>query len=227
MMMSSDDVEILPARTPSDLDAAGRRAAGVLRAGGVVVHPTETVYGLGGDGTPENNALIARMKDRDVDRPLLLLTPDLDTLRAFLPTVRWPEPAERLARHFWPGPLTLIVQCPGAPRGLGGPGEGVAVRISPHPAVSAIFRHWGRPMTSTSANRSGDPPARTAREGAAICAGFGPSTSRPVLALDGGPSAVGTPSTIVTLVGPRPRLTRPGAVPLNEIREIIPELQEP
>lgn len=223
----NEAVEIVPALEADDLDVAGRRAAAVLRAGGIVIHPTETVYGLGGDGTPESSARIARLKGRDVDRPLLLLTPDLGTLRAFLPDVEWPESAERLAGRFWPGPLTLIVRCPGAPRGIRGPEEGLAVRISPHPVIGAIFRYWKRPMTSTSANRSGDPPALTAEAAVRGCGGQGAALPGPVVALDGGRSAGGVPSTLVALIGPRPRLLRQGPISADEIREIMPELQLP
>ena len=101
--------------------AAVVRAAEVLGAGGIVVHPTETVYGIGGDGTDENNELISRIKHRESGRPLILLVPSLKALRDSFPGLEWPPQAEELARRFWPGPLTLVARCPDAPAGLLGP----------------------------------------------------------------------------------------------------------
>ena len=158
------DVEIVPARSDSDREQAARVAAEVLAEGGLVVHPTETVYGIGGDGTAANNHLISRVKRREPDQPLLLLVPDREVLRLTFEALEWPAEAEKLAGSFWPGPLTIVVRCPGAPDGLIGPRDGLAVRISPDPTVAQLLAVWGRPMTSSSANLAGREPARTLEE---------------------------------------------------------------
>ena len=220
------DVELIGAREPAEVARAAERATEVLRLGGLVLHPTETVYGLGGDGSAANNELIARVKAREVGQPLILLTPDRETLMASFPAACWPDEAERLAQAFWPGPLTLVIPCDSAAAGLLGPDGGLAVRVSPDPVVGMILRSWGRPMTSTSANRSGRPPARTASEALALFedrAHLG--GVEPVLAVDGGPRMGGRPSTIVSLVGTPPRLLREGPIGRAAIRERVPTLE--
>jgi L-threonylcarbamoyladenylate synthase len=143
------------------------------------------------------------------------------------PAARWPDEAERLARAFWPGPLTLVIPCGSAPTGLLGPDGGLAVRISPDPVVGTILRRWGRPMTSTSANRRAEHPARSASEALRLfdrrtdLKGMG----RQVLVIDAGPREGGRPSTIVSLVGGRPRLLREGPIGQEAIRERVPTLE--
>lgn len=221
------DVEVMEAGGQGEVDRAADRAAEVLRLGGLVLHPTETVYGLGGDGSVSNNELIARIKGREVGQPLLLLTPDREALTATFPAVRWPDEADRLAQAFWPGPLTLVVKCDSAPLGLLGPEGGLAVRISPDPVVGAILRRWGRPMTSSSANRSGQPPAGTISAALTLFDGR-PELSgmeRPVLAVDAGPREGGRPSTMVSLVGPFPRVLREGPIGRKRLGEWVPTLE--
>jgi L-threonylcarbamoyladenylate synthase len=219
-------VELVPARGAAEVEFAARRAAEVLAAGGLVVHPTETVYGIGGDGSPENNALISRVKRRERAQPLILLAPDLEALRAALPGLEWPAGAEQLARSFWPGPLTLVVRCAGAAAGLVGPGGGVAVRITPDPTVAAILACWRRPMTSTSANLSGREPARTVEQALEVFAGRGDlnEVERPLLAVDAGTTRGAQPSTIVSLVEWPPRLIREGPVSRRQLVGCVPQL---
>lgn len=224
----TDGVEIMASGTGPEREAAADRAAGVLDAGGIVVHPTETVYGLGGDGSPRNNRAISRLKGRSVTQPLLLLIPDLESLRDFLPGIEWPEPAEALAGRFWPGPLTLVLPCANAPEGLAGPDGGVGVRISPHPVVQAVLGRWGRPMTSTSANRSGDRAPRTLDRALLLFEELGSvvAGSPPVLGLDAGPTGGDRASTVVALTSKPPRLLRRGPISAAEISRVIPELEE-
>jgi L-threonylcarbamoyladenylate synthase len=221
------EVEVASARSAEGVERAARRAANVLRAGGLVVHPTETVYGIGGDGSAGSNQLISRVKRRKQEQPLLLLTPDLATLHAFVSGIEWPDEAEELARRYWPGPLTLVVRCPEAPAGLRGPGDGVAVRISPHPIVAAVLRHWRRPLTSTSANLSGRPPGRTLREALAVFRGRADleDVDHPVLGIDAGASGGAPPSTIVSFVESPPRLIREGPVGRKELESCLPGLR--
>lgn len=221
------NLERLPAGSEVERDRAGRRAARALAAGGILVHPTETVYGIGGDGTVASNRFIARVKRRPPEQPLLLLTPDLRALHRFLPEVEWPEAAERLAARFWPGPLTLIVPCRSAPQGLVGPGGGVAVRVSPHPCIAAIFRYWRHPITSTSANASGNPPAHTVDEALGLFEDRDDlaATMRPLVALDAGRTPGAAGSTLVSLVRRPPAVVRPGPIEYDELREVLSELR--
>lgn len=212
-------LELASARSAAEAEEAASRAADVLAAGGLIIHPTETVYGIGGDGSAENNVVISRVKLREAGQPLLLLTPDLDTLRECFTAVEWPAGAETLADHFWPGPLTVVVRCPGATEGLIGPGGGLAVRVSPDPVVTAILRCWRRPMTSTSANFSGCSPARTLEQALQVFDGRSDldDVERTVLAIDAGTTKGTTPSTIISFVESRPQLLREGLLSSEQL----------
>jgi L-threonylcarbamoyladenylate synthase len=191
----------------------------VLEAGGIVVHPTETIYGIGGNCTPENNALISRVKLRGADQPLLLLTPDLDALRSAFGDLDWPPETDTLVENFWPGPLTVVVGCPGAPKGLVGPGGGIAVRVSPDPTIAAIMRRWRRPMTSTSANLAGCEAPRSLDQALQVFDGRNDLADIPVpvLAIDAGTTNGTTPSTIISFVESPPELLREGLVTREQI----------
>jgi len=214
------ELQVVSARNEAERHLAASRAAEVLEAGGIVVHPTETIYGVGGDCSAENNALISRIKLREVGQPLLLLTPDLETLRSSFGDLEWPAEAEALVQHFWPGPLTVVVRCTGAPDGLVGPGGGVAVRVSPDQVISAILKRWRRPMTSTSANFAGGEPARTLERALDVFAGRTDleEMEEPVLAIDAGTTKGTTPSTIVSFVESPPVLLREGLVTAEQLK---------
>jgi L-threonylcarbamoyladenylate synthase len=220
------EVQIVPALSDDDLQRAASIAADVLGDGGLVVHPTETVYGIGGDGSAANNRLIARVKRREADQPLLLLVPHLEALRASFSGLEWSVEADELASSFWPGPLTIVVRCPGSPDGLRGPGDGLAVRVSPDRTVATLLAAWGRPMTSSSANLAGREPARTLESALEVFSGRDDleDIERPVLALDAGATRGTLPSTIVSFVESPPRLLREGAVSRQEVEARLPEL---
>ena len=184
------------------------QAIAALRAGRLVILPTETVYGLAADaGDARAVAALYAAKGRPRFNPLIAHVPDLD---AALRLARLPPAGRRLAEAFWPGPLTLVAParadggvCDLARAGL----DTVAVRAPAHPLAQAVLRAFGGPVVAPSANRSGRPsPTRFAdaveETGAAAAA-----------ALDGGPCAVGVESAVVAVVddGP-PRLLRPGGV---------------
>jgi L-threonylcarbamoyladenylate synthase len=219
-------VQIVPVADDTDLERAAFMAAKVLREGGLVVHPTETVYGIGGDGSAANNRLIARVKRREADQPLLLLVPHLEALRESFSGLEWPVEADELASSFWPGPLTIVVRCPGSPDGLRGPGGGLAVRVSPDPTVATLLAAWGRPMTSSSANLAGREPARTLEKALEVFRGREDleSIERPVLALDAGMTRGTLSSTIVSFVESPPRLLREGPVSRAELEARLPDL---
>lgn len=142
------------------------RAVAVLRSGGVVACPTETVYGLAVNPFAEA-ALdrLYRVKGRPDTMPVLLVVADRDMVTQVAESVS--EKARRCMEIFWPGPLSLLLPArPELPRRLVGPGGKVCVRCPSHHAARALSRAWGGPVTSTSANKTGEAPARTAREAA-------------------------------------------------------------
>lgn len=184
--------------------AVVERAAAVLRAGGLVAFPTETVYGLGADATsPEAVARIFAVKARPEDNPLIVHLADA----AELPTVARVTPLARtLAERFWPGPLTLVLEADPrvAPASAGL--STVAVRVPDHPVALALLAATALPVAAPSANRSGRPSPTTA---AHVMADLGESVA---LVLDGGPCAVGLESTVVDARGARPVVLREGAI---------------
>jgi L-threonylcarbamoyladenylate synthase len=207
---------ILPFRTPAEVAAALPAVAEHLGRDRLLAYPTETVYGLGSAPTVPALSALARLKGRSPDKPFLLLVSG----RAM--AERWglvlSASARALSEAFWPGPLTLVL--PGGegrlPDQLRGREGGIAVRHTGHAAVARLVAALGYPLTSTSANRPGEPPApgpdRIAEtfEGE-IAAGM-------LLVLDGGVLGNVPPSTLVDCTGPMPRLVREGAIPREELR---------
>ena len=183
-----------------------------LGGDGVVIHPTETVYGLAAPVTPGGVAALRRLKGREPGRPFLLLVADDAAGRAWLEGLEWTDAARALARRFWPGPVTLILfdEQGRVPEGAVNPQGGVAVRVTPHPLAGALLERWGRPLLSTSANRPGVPPVRSADEARReFAAEIEEGT---VVVVDGGALEPSAPSTLVDCTGHRPRVIREGAV---------------
>lgn len=193
-----------------------------VRAGGLVAMPTETVYGFGCLPESESVGMLQKLKGRESGKPFLLLIPDSHSV----PELEWSPEARELASVFWPGALTLILPDPGAsfPPGVRSEQDGVAVRVSPHPLVQALLGALGRPLVSTSANRSGAPPALTAEGAYEIARKLGADDTMWVL--DGGFLEASDPSTIVDCTGPAPTVVRSGAIPLNRMRCVFPEIDE-
>jgi L-threonylcarbamoyladenylate synthase len=202
-------------RLPPDEDGLDRAAA-ILRDGGLVAFPTETVYGLGADATsPEAVARIFAAKARPRFNPLIAhIAEEEEAERQGL----FDEAARALATRFWPGPLTLVV--PASPRcsasdlaraGL----DSVALRVPAHPLARELLRKIGRPVAAPSANLSGRVSPTTAEHVLADLDG------RIDAVLDGGATPVGLESTIVACLGGAPRLLRSGSVPRGEIEAAI------
>lgn len=189
-----------------------RSAAVALSRGAVLAHPTSTVYGLGG-GTDAADAAVRRLKGAPADRPLLRLAADAATLRTSHPGLRWTEAADRLASAFWPGPLTLVLD-DGGERGLG-------VRVEGHSDTRAVLAAWGRTMSSTSLNRTGDTPAATADEAREALDSLPATGAVPVRWLDAGDLPGGPPSTLLSLRHEPPRLLRAGAVAADRIEVVL------
>jgi L-threonylcarbamoyladenylate synthase len=189
----------------ADPDAVAE-AAGVLRAGGLVAFPTETVYGLGAAARDaEAVARVFTAKGRPADNPLIVHIADAAGLADLAADV--PPAVRDLAARFWPGPLTLVVRArPGLPRVTTGGLDSVAVRVPGHPVALALLRAAGVPVAAPSANRSGRPSPTTAAHVLADLA------DRVDVVLDGGPTAIGVESTVVDVRSGAPVILRPGAV---------------
>lgn len=191
------------------------RAAAVVRAGGVIAYPTETVYGLGCD--PADAAAVARIravKGRDADRPMLALTDRWGRAEPWL--VGLTDAHRRLMAHEPPLPVTIVFDASdAAPPPLVSPGGTVGVRRTTDPFCRALVVAAGTPVLSTSANRSGEPPpARFADLDPAVAAAVD-------LVADAGHELGGTPSTVVRVEGGRLVVLRAGAVGEAALRRIV------
>jgi L-threonylcarbamoyladenylate synthase len=191
-----------------------------LRAGRPIAYPTETVYGLGGATSVEAVEQVRALKGREPGKPLIALVRSA----AAVPDLRWTEPARELARIFWPGPLTLVLE---DPLGIFPPGvrdedsHAVGVRVSPHPLVARLVAELGGPLTSTSLNAPGERPAESGAEALEVVKRLG---GRDVLVLDGGKLAPSKPSSVVDCTGSEPVVIREGAVLTSRLRCAVPEI---
>jgi L-threonylcarbamoyladenylate synthase len=205
------ETRLLSASSPADLS----EAAEVLRRGGLVAFPTETVYGLGAlaldslavrgiyaaKGRPSTNPLIVHVPGEDEARPLV---------------TRWPLEAQQLAAHFWPGPLTLVLpRCSKVPDEVTAGGETVAVRVPSHPAARALLERVGQPLAAPSANRAEHVSPTTAAHVLRDLNG------RIDAVLDGGRCSVGIESTVLSLDASGPRLLRAGAISRAQLEELL------
>jgi L-threonylcarbamoyladenylate synthase len=202
------------------LDEAVRR----LRVGSLVAFATETVWALGADSRSDAAVdLLRAWKGRDADRALSVLVPGLAAAEAL--GARMSPSARLLARTFWPGPLTLVLPvaegrfAPGVARADGA----VGFRCSPHPVADALARRLDAagvgPVTSTSLNRSGEPPALDRAQALCECGG---GASGPWLLDGAGPDAGGgAPSSVVDLTGPAPVMLRAGPVTAEAIEALL------
>jgi L-threonylcarbamoyladenylate synthase len=196
---------------PAALDAAVE----VLRRGGLVAFPTETVYGLGADArNPEAVARIFAAKGRPAGNPLIVHVSDARMLGSIVSD--WPPAAVKLAVECWPGPLTLVLpRSPGLPPAVTAGLPAVGVRMPAHPVALALIRRAGFPIAAPSANPyTGVSPTSAAH----VAAGLG---DRVDLILDGGPAEVGLESTVLDLTGAVPTVLRPGGLPLPRLRELL------
>lgn len=191
-------------------DLVAAEAAEILRSGGLVVFPTDTVYGLGAD--PSNAEAIRRIyeaKGRPDEKAIVWLVDSLDRVQTIC---RVDSAAVRLAQEFWPGPLTLIL-----PR-LTHPRDNLptlGVRVPAHPAALSLIRAFGGAIATTSANKSGEPSARTADE---ALVHIGPWVD---LIIDGGPAPVGVESTVLDLSSGQPRILRVGALAPDQLESAL------
>lgn len=197
--------------TPEAVEQAGK----ILREGGLVAIPTETVYGLAANAFDgEAAARIFAAKGRPSDNPLIVHIASLDQLLELAAEV--PEAALRLAEVFWPGPLSIILpKSDKIPDQVSGGLNTVAIRMPSHPAAAAVIRAAGVPLAAPSANLSGSPSPTTAEHVVRDLWG------RIDGILDGGACEVGVESTVITLVGGMPRVLRPGGVSVEQLRAVL------
>ncbi len=190
-------------------------ALSFLRAGHVIVVPTDTVYGVAADALiPEAVERLYIIKERPRTQPIPLLLADVDDLWLVIRSL--PAAAHRLARAFWPGPLTLVLparrEIPAVVRAHR---DTVGVRIPAHDRLRELIRRLGHPLATTSANLSGHPPALNVDDLLAQLGGRIP------LILDDGPAAGGQPSTVVDCTGSQPVILRPGPISEEDIQRVV------
>jgi L-threonylcarbamoyladenylate synthase len=212
----------VPFWSREEIEAAIGPTIAYLQSGGVLAYPTETVYGFGGAVDHDSVERLVKLKRRPPAKPFLLLIAGSEMLGRL--GLHLTSSAARIAARHWPGPVTLVL--PGGerrvPDRLRGPEGGVAVRWTPHEGLTRLIRAYGDPITSTSANLPGVPPAMSATE---ILQQWRDAIARGKLrVLDAGRLSPSDPSTVIDCTGPRPRVIRPGAVPASALRESAPDL---
>jgi L-threonylcarbamoyladenylate synthase len=195
-----------------------RKAADIIRKGGTVAFPTETVYGLGADAlNPQAVIEIFKAKKRPPDNPIIVHISSTDWVERLAKEV--PEKAWILNARFWPGPLTMVLKASDiVSRATTGGLDTVAVRMPSHRVASALIRESGVPIAAPSANLAGRPSPTTAEHVINDLAG------RIDLILDAGPTNVGVESTVVDLTRDPPMILRPGGITYEELRNILGSL---
>jgi len=212
----------VPFWSPPEVEASIGGTLEHLAAHGVLAYPTETVYGFGGaiDGASVDR--LVAMKHRPAGKPFLLLISGSEMIERL--GLQLSRSASLLAARFWPGPLTLVLsggERRVSPR-LRGPEGGIAVRWTSHPGLQRLISAMGDPLTSTSANRPGQPPAMSA--GDVLSAWGAEVASGAIRVLDGGALQPSAPSTVVDCTTKRLRVIRPGAIAASALRERVPDL---
>ena len=204
-------VQVWPASDPESI----RFAAEIIRGGGLVAFPTETVYGLGANAlNPDAVARIFEVKQRPSFDPLIVHIATRASLDRLVETISFSD--HRLMDVFWPGPLTLVLPKREIVPDIVTAGlSTVAIRMPAHPVAQALIREAGVPIAAPSANPFGYVSPTCAQH---VLDGLGDHVD---LILDGGPCQIGVESTIVSMVGTWTELLRPGSVTLAELREVI------
>ena len=210
--------EILPTHTAALFQAAVARAAELLRAGEVVALPTETVYGLAANALDAQAvARIYEVKGRPAHNPIIVHVAGIELARRG--AADWPDTAAKLARAFWPGPLTLVLQRAATiPDIVTAGGDTVGVRWPSHPFIQAVIEACGFPLAAPSANPSNSVSPTNAAHVAKVLGGKIP------LIVDGGQSQVGIESTVIDLTVNPPRVLRPGMIHAESLVSVLGDL---
>jgi len=192
-----------------------KEAVEILKNGGIVIYPTETVYGVGCD--PLNREAcekVQRIKKREDNKTLLLLACSLSQVEDFAGKLS--EIPQRLADIFWPGPLTMVIKpVKDVPDYLLGRSQGIAFRVTSNPIAASLASEFGRPLTSTSANLTGKTPMLTFEETLNI---FGDNAD---IVLENSESLHGKPSTVVDLTSKHLAIIREGSISRKRIQEVL------
>ncbi len=198
-----------------------QRAATLIQAGQLVVFPTETVYGLGANALDASAiTAIFAAKGRPYSDPLIVHIADFASLEPLVTSI--PDEARRLAKAFWPGPLTLVLPAhPSVPRQVTAGMDTVAIRMPRHPVALALIRAAALPIAAPSANRFMHVSPTTAQHVYADLQGHVP------LILDAGPCEIGVESTVLDLCTETPTILRPGGTSLEALRSVLPTVQPP
>ena len=207
--------EILPTHTPALFAAAVKRTAQLLVAGEVVALPTETVYGLAANALDETAvAKIFQIKGRPADNPIIVHVANTEMAKGCVRD--WPPGADRLARSFWPGPLTLVLpRARKIPDPVTAGGATVGVRWPSHPFIQAVIRECDFPLAAPSANLSGQVSPTNAEH---VRQQLGDKIS---LIVDGGQSQVGIESTVLDLTVSPPQILRPGMIHAESLAAVV------
>lgn len=213
--------EILPTHTPALFDAAVKRAAELLRRGGVVALPTETVYGLAANALDERAvARIFQIKGRPATNPVIVHVAGMEMAKRCVNG--WTPNAEKLAKAFWPGPLTLVLpRAKEIPDLVTAGGATVGVRWPGHPFIQAVIRACGFPLAAPSANLSRRVSPTSAGH---VYKQLGDNIS---MIVDGGQSQVGIESTVLDLTVSPPEILRPGMIHAQALAAVCGEVQSP
>jgi L-threonylcarbamoyladenylate synthase len=219
MTDSADVADVYDCSDPDSRAAGLDAAAAAIADGELVLLPTDTVYGVAADAfTPEAVTALLAAKNRGRAMPVPVLIGEASTLGGLV--LEPPEVATKLAQAFWPGGLTLVVEhVPSLAWDLGDAEGTVAVRLPDDDLARDLLRRTG-PLAVSSANRSGRPAATTAQEAAEQLG------EHAAVVLDGGPRASSGASTIVDCTGPTPRVLRVGAIPVERLRDVVPEIAD-
>ncbi|MCH8222509.1 MAG: threonylcarbamoyl-AMP synthase [Chloroflexi bacterium] len=208
-----------PAEQNDQIDAELiARGVAILKSGGLVAFPTDTLYALGADGFSQSAVeRVLRAKGRDPDNPVPLLIASAESLVKVAVMVH-PFVAA-LAKSFWPGPMTLVLSArPEVPDAVTAGTGTVGVRVPDHPVPIALIRGLGRPITGTSANRSGTPPTRLASE---VAANLADSVDLVIPGRCGEAGEEELPSTVIDCTATPPRITRNGALAAYQVLRVI------
>jgi L-threonylcarbamoyladenylate synthase len=203
----------------SDIEKQIKQAITILKKGGVVAYPTDTVYGLGA-GMTDTAAVerIFKVKGRPKGMALPVLLADKAQIEEIVAV--FPAAARRLADEFFPGALTIILpKSDAVPDIITGGGRTVAFRIPNHPVPLALIKGLGKPIVGTSANLSGHPSALTAEEVR------GQIGDKMEMVIDGGRCPGGIESTVIDLSGEKPIVRRQGAISVERLRKILPDIE--
>jgi L-threonylcarbamoyladenylate synthase len=202
----------------NDIEKQVKEAAAILKNGGVVAYPTDTVYGLGACMTDINAVdRIFQVKGRPKGMALPVLLADLKQIEEIV--INFTPAAKRLAEEFFPGALTIILlKSANVPDIIAGGGKTIAFRIPNHPVPLALVKELGKPIVGTSANLSSQPSAHTADE---VRKQIGDKID---MVIDGGKCPGGIESTVIDLSGEKPVIRRQGAIPIEKLRKILPDI---